>query len=54
MKYTEINQTDKSICSQRLPMIHPVEWGFEGERVTGGGGRMRYLRHAVLLNVRSF
>jgi hypothetical protein len=25
MKYTEINQTDKSICSQRLPMIHPEE-----------------------------
>lgn len=33
MKYTEINQTDKSICSQRLPMIHPEEWGFEGAMV---------------------
>jgi hypothetical protein len=38
MKYTEINQTDKSICSQRLPMIHPEEWGLEGARVTRGGG----------------
>ena len=37
MKYTEINQTDKSICSQPLPMIHPEEWGFKGATAPGGG-----------------
>jgi len=37
MKYTEINQTDKSVCSQRLPMIQPEEWGFEGAMARGRG-----------------
>jgi len=50
MKYTDINQTDKSICSQHLLMIHPEEWGFEDD----GGGGLMFLRHALLLNVRSF
>ena len=38
MKYTDINQNVKSICSQHLLMIHQEEWRFEGATATGEGG----------------